>query len=151
MFGRKTKSYEMTNSKVVELLTALKALGQRKLPDPESAVKVARLTQAVEVFVIPINAARRTLTSDKLREAEENETEERSTIAEQLDAMKLANAVADFDNEITKIDLPAITLDKTDMPEEQKGKDGWGNASGVAAIMSMLGPLYDWQDTDTDE
>ena len=135
------ETLKLTNGRLQQMHAALKILGNRKMANLGSELKVARLLRALAQYVEPLEIVKRRATLELLGDPQE-ETK-RTLLQEQVLTLRIVECQAGLDSQEAEVELPlSCALKEADLPKELSGADGWKNASQLGALIADLGPLY---------
>lgn len=141
--------HESTHGKVRAMYNALTILANRRSPGASSDAKLGRLLRHFGPVAEPIQQARGRIALDLIGD---QDVASLSPLQQQLLQAKIGTAQTAFDNEPVDVALPSNHLIReSDLPQPQKGEEGWRNAEGIGAILADLGPLFVFDEADEHE
>lgn len=134
--------HTLTNAKLQAMHAALAQLGNRRMALITGDLKVSRLLKAITPIVEGLPAAKQRITSEALegKDLQNLKQPEITAINAEIAAKQRA-----LDEETVEIELPNIRLTEDDLPKEQKGEEGWKNASQLGAIVADLDFLFEFK------
>lgn len=131
-------------SKFDQIWGALTELAKKTLPGPQQETEVAYVVAANEPTSVIITGVRK-------RVEDKHVTKEGAKIRI-LDGLGLKAKREKIDNTMVTLKVPKKLLSKEHLPTVSDGEEDVKNRASNAAIMAMLGPLFDFQpDADAKE
>lgn len=139
------ESRTLTNKQLTGIHVGLAALGNRKMALISGDLKVARLLKVVAPLSEPLGPAKQRAASEVLDKYEvHSDSLTQTQILKINTEIKLAQDA--IDQEPVEVEFPEIRIKEEDLPKEQKGEDGWKNASGLGAIIADLDFLFEFKE-----
>lgn len=149
---QKEVSVDRRRSTIIKCASALSLLIGRSLPSLDSEMKAGRLHQLVNDRAELIQKAKNKKSNDILKDHRVEDLKKMSPLLHEKLAGEIAVDQGDFDQEDEpEWEWPPWKITKSDLPKEKSGEEGWKNGAGLGAIMSGLGPLFDWTDWEAQE
>lgn len=128
---------------------ALKQMGNRKCPNLNNDLRVARLVTWMRPMLDAIDITRQKVQKDA---AEAGQQAGLSASALEMVVLKMQTALSELDLTPFPIyDAPPFKLGKNDLPKDMTGDGGWKNSSALGAIVADLDFLLELSEAELTE